>query len=399
MKNVRNTVPTLLLIIVLVGFPQISESIFTPVLPNLASAFNVTASTTQLTMSIYFIAFALGVLFWGQLSDRIGRRKAMLYGIVIYLIGNLGLLFSPEFTSILIARFIQAFGASVGSVVTQTIMRESFTGITATKVFSKTGAAMALSPAFGPLIGGLIQTYLGYRNVFSSLVFMAILVWLYSFYRLPETIDYSKVQKVSLSKVSLLLLKDPIVWSYGIMIGGINGILFGYYSEAPFIFIEHFHYSSVQYGSLGMTLAIASLLGALIVNYLAKYMRAESIAISGLIFSTVASLLLILSLQLDNAILMICGFFLIFLGLNTSLPIALNLALKGYESVIGSASGLFSFGYYIIVSLLTYSVSLIHNGTIYSLPIFILAIAIIMLVTYLPVSLKKKRSRGRKLVS
>ncbi len=170
MKNVRNTVPSLLLIIVLVGFPQISESIFTPVLPQISSQMNVTAGTSQLTMSIYFVAFAIGVLFWGQLSDKIGRRLAMLMGIIFYLLGNFGLLLSPNFNYLLAARFVQAFGASVGSVITQTIMRESFSGITSTKVFSKVGAAMALSPAFGPLIGGLIQTYLGYKNVFSFLI-------------------------------------------------------------------------------------------------------------------------------------------------------------------------------------------------------------------------------------
>jgi len=76
----------------------------------------------------------------------------------------------------------------------------------------------------------------------------------------------------------------------------------------------------------------------------------------------------------------------IFLGLNTTLPIALNLALKGYEDVIGSASGLFSFGYYLVVSLLTYLVSFIHNGTIWSLPIFIFVISLIMLLIYLPIS-------------
>ena len=79
MKNTRNTVPSLLIIILLVGFPQISESIFTPILPALSSAFNIHDSVAQLTMSIYFVAFAVGVLFWGILSDTIGRRPAMLF--------------------------------------------------------------------------------------------------------------------------------------------------------------------------------------------------------------------------------------------------------------------------------------------------------------------------------
>lgn len=388
MKNVRNTVPSLLLIIVLVGFPQISESIFTPVLPQISSQMKVSAGTSQLTMSIYFVAFAIGVLFWGQLSDKIGRRLAMLIGIIFYLLGNFGLLLSSNFNYLLVARFVQAFGASVGSVVTQTIMRESFSGIASTKVFSKVGAAMALSPAFGPLIGGLIQTYLGYKNVFSFLIAMAVTTLLYAYYRLPETIDRENIQEVSLLKVTFRLLKDPIVWVYSILIGGINGILFGYYSEAPFIFIKHFHYSSVQYGSLGMSLALASLLGAILVNFLAKYIKAEYIGLIGLTFSSISALLLVISLQFDNSFLMIIGFFLIFLGLNTTLPIALNLALKGYEDVIGSASGLFSFGYYLIVSGLTYLVSFIHNGTILSLPLFILATSLIMLIAYLPIARK-----------
>jgi len=390
MKNVRNTVPSLLLIIVLVGFPQISESIFTPVLPQISANMHVSAGTSQLTMSIYFIAFAIGVLFWGQLSDKIGRRLAMNLGIVVYLIGNIGLFISPTFQFLLFSRFIQAFGASVGSVVTQTIMRESFDGIEGAKVFSKVGAAMALSPAFGPLIGGLLETYFGYRNVFSALIIMATLVLLYSYSWLPETRDINNIQQVSLLKVTWHLLKDPVVWSYGILIGGINGILFGYYSEAPFIFMEHFGYSSVQYGSLGMNLALASLLGAILVNFLVKYLKPETIAIIGLTFSCLSGLLLLFSLQFNQAYLLIGGFFMIFLGLNTTLPITLNLALKGYEDVIGSASGIFSFGYYLIVSFLTYLVSSIHNGTIWSLPIFILAVSIIMLLFYLPIAIKNR---------
>ncbi|CAJ1192392.1 Bcr/CflA family drug resistance efflux transporter [Companilactobacillus crustorum] len=389
MKNVRNTVPSILLIIVLVGFPQISESIFTPALPPISSSMHISAATSQLTMSIYFIAFAIGVLFWGKLSDQVGRRIAMNLGIIVYLIGNLGLFISPNFTFLLAARFIQALGASVGSVVTQTIMRESFSGLKGAKVFSKVSAAMALSPAFGPLIGGLIQSYLGYRNVFSALIIMATLILFYSYYRLPETSNKSNLVKVSMLQVTYNLLTDPIVWSYGLLIGGINGILFSYYSEAPFIFMKHFGYTSVQYGSLGMTLALASLLGALIVNFLVKYLKSEIIALIGLTFSSISGVLLLISLQLDQASLLILGFFLIFLGLNITLPVALNLALKGYEDVIGTASGLFSFGYYLIVSLLTLLVSLIHNGTIWTLPIFILIISLAMFFVYLPIVFKK----------
>ncbi len=75
MKNVQKSVPSLFILIALVGFPQISESIFTPVLPAISEALSVTAQTSQLTMGSYFVGFAIGVLFWGRLSDGIGRRR------------------------------------------------------------------------------------------------------------------------------------------------------------------------------------------------------------------------------------------------------------------------------------------------------------------------------------
>jgi len=179
LKNVRQTVPSLGLIIALVGFPQISESIFTPVLPQLQQAFSVSANRVQLTMSTYFVAFAVGVLIWGQLADKWGRRPAMLAGIAVYLAGNLGLTLSPTFGWLIGSRLVQAFGASAGSVVTQTIMRESFSGLTGAKVFARTSAAMALAPALGPLIGGIMQTYFGYRSVFGTLIAMAVAIGLY----------------------------------------------------------------------------------------------------------------------------------------------------------------------------------------------------------------------------
>ncbi|WP_283808930.1 MFS transporter [Vagococcus allomyrinae] len=128
MNRQHKKTPSLVLLITLVGFPQLSETIFTPSLPEIATALGVSMSTTQLTMSIYFFAFAFGVFFWGWLSDRVGRRPAMLYGISIYGLGSFLCLVSPTMELLLLARFIQAFGASTGSVTTQTILRESFDG-------------------------------------------------------------------------------------------------------------------------------------------------------------------------------------------------------------------------------------------------------------------------------
>lgn len=384
MKNVRKQVPSLLLIIVLVGFPQISESIFTPALPALSSALQVTAQTGQLTMSSYFIAFALGVLFWGSYSDRVGRRPAMLAGLIVYLAGNIGLLCAPNFAILILFRLVQSFGASVGSVVTQSIMRESFAGTTGAKVFAKVGAALALSPAMGPLLGGVTQTYFGYRNVFSVLIVMAVSLYLYTLRRLPETnIQLSNITRQPAFKpIVMRLLTDPNVWVYGLLISGINGILFSFYAEAPFIFMEHFHLSSIQYGVLGVVVALSSILGSITINHLVAKISAIQITKWGLILAMLGAFLLVGTSWIGNIYLFILCIFIVFFGLYITLPMALNLALVGYEDVIGVASGIFSFGYYICISFFTYLISAFHTGWIGILPLYILAITVVMLLSY-----------------
>ncbi|AYM02330.1 multidrug effflux MFS transporter [Levilactobacillus yiduensis] len=393
MKNVRQSAPSLGLIIVLVGFPQISESIFTPVLPQLQHVLRVSANRAQLTMSSYFIAFAIGVLIWGQLADKWGRRPAMLAGIGVYLLGNLGLFLSPDFTWLLGSRLVQAFGASAGSVVTQTIMRESFSGLTGARIFAQTSAAMALAPALGPLIGGIMQTYWGYRSVFGTLIAMAVAVGLYALSRLPETqpID-AQTQSVKQWPLVRRLLSDRIVWGYGLLIGGINGVLFSYYAEAPFIFMTHFGYSAVHYGWLGLILAGASLLGAVLVNWLLNWFTPEQVALGGLIFSVVASGSLVIAAYGQSAGAMLVTIFLTFLGLNVTLPNALNRALVGYEDVMGSASGWFSLGYYLLVSAFTYGMSWLHNGAVETLPWYMLGLCGGMLLSFVGLIVRQVRA-------
>ncbi|GIP04969.1 hypothetical protein J28TS4_33760 [Paenibacillus lautus] len=179
--------PSLLLFIVLVGFPQISETIYTPSLPDIAHHLGAGNNAIQLTLSIYFLGFAFGVYCWGRLSDSIGRRPAMLWGILVYGLGSLGCYLSGSAEWLLVSRFIQAFGASTGSVVTQTILRETVDGAKRHGVFAQISAALAFTPAIGPLIGGWVDQSLGFRAVFFTLVILSAAVLTYTWISLPET--------------------------------------------------------------------------------------------------------------------------------------------------------------------------------------------------------------------
>lgn len=385
MKNVQNKVPSVLLLIALVGFPQISESIFTPVLPALSRAFQVTAAISQLAMSCYFIGFAGGVLLWGWLSDRYGRRAALCWGIVVYALGNLGLFMAPSFNWFLMARLVQAFGAATGSVVTQTIMREAFQGVRGAQVFAQVSAAMALSPALGPVIGGALGQY---QKVFLVLLGMAGGLLLVTWQHLPETRGLAApASMMPWYQVLWQLLGSPQVWVAGVLISGINGILFSYYAEAPFIFQTHFGFSALQYGSLGLVLAGASVLGAWLTKYWSTKVAPQKLIRWGLWVAVGGAFLMMLFAHCWPVL--VAGIFVMFCGLNLALPVVLQRALLGFEAVIGTASGLFSGGYYLAISGLTWLMSWWHNGTVTALPQYTLVIIGVMLCSdYLGSQLK-----------
>ncbi|WP_125710384.1 multidrug effflux MFS transporter [Lacticaseibacillus porcinae] len=378
MKNVQKQVPSILILIALVGFPQISESIFTPVLPAISRTLSVTAQTSQLTMGSYFVGFAIGVLVWGRLSDGIGRRPAMLWGIAVYLFGNFALWLAPNFKVLMFARVLQAFGAASGSVITQTIMRESFSGVEGERVFAKISAAMALAPALGPLIGGALATYFGnYRFVFVGLMVMAGSLWFYVLWRLPET-RITMPEVSPWPQVAVQMLRSPQVWGYGLLISGINGILFSYYAEAPFIFEQHFGMSTVQYGWLGLLIAGSSILGALITNYTAGKLAPNKLISYGLLIAVLGACGMWLAAE--NLIASLLMIFIMFGGIYTALPLVLNRALIGFEAVIGTASGLLSFGYYLLISALTLLMSAMHDGSVLALPKYVLLVGVLMLI-------------------
>ncbi|MGY3777611.1 multidrug effflux MFS transporter [Isobaculum melis] len=383
-KNIRKNRPSLLLLIVLVGFPQISESMFTPSLPNIGHYYEVSSGAAQLTMSIYFVSFALGVFFWGLISDFIGRRKAMLYGLVVYSLGSFMCLVAFNFEWLLAARFIQAFGASAGSIISQTMMRESFEGSERAKLFSKISAVLAFSPAIGPFIGGIVQEYSEFKMVFIILLLMGFAIWFYGFLKLPETLVVSERKRQSMLVTTIALLENRKALIYGLLIGGINGMLFSYHAEAPYLFIEHFKMRPSYFGLLGIVIALSSILGSLISNHLLRKKSPDSIIPIGLIVTIVGSSLLLLISRMTGfdqdtqMFFLVCCIFLVFVGTGITLPNCLSQGLADFQSVIGTAGGIFSLGYYLVVSLLTYGMSSLHNGSLWMMPLYFLGISCVM---------------------
>lgn len=378
------------LLIALVGFPQISETIYTPALPSVASSLQASAQLVEASLAIYFAGFAAGVSLWGAVSDWCGRRIAMLAGLLLYLFATFSCGNAASIETLLAWRFVQALGASVGSVITQTILRDAYEGVQRAKLFSVMSGALAFSPAIGPVLGGFISEYEGWRGNFWFLTCMAACLIVWTFLSLPET-RAKHIVRPSLGQIYDLMGKmfsSKALWGHILLIGSTNGILFSFYQEAPFVFIEQLGMHPSRYGFFGMLIAAATLLSARLSYRLVTIYSAEAmircgalVALGGcLLFSTYAACRLI-SLEWMNLAAVTLALLIIFIGIGLIIPNSLSLALKPYQTGIGTAGSIFGGLYYGVVAADTWLMSFLHNGTLYALPYYLTALGCVLFLS------------------
>ncbi len=243
--------PPLWLLTLLIMFPQLVETIYSPALPGIATSYHVSSERAAQTLSVYFIAFAIGVAMWGWLSDCIGRRWAMLAGLICYGSGCALAVVATDFSVLLLARMISAIGAAAGSVVVQTMLRDTYESTALSRVFSVMGAALALSPVFGLLSGGWLVSLDGHTGVFTALVLLALLLLLLTATMLPETRPENTLRP-SLAALLSRMMRDRELWKNTMLVALLNTMLFSYYSLAPFLFGQ-LGWSSRAFGWTGTT--------------------------------------------------------------------------------------------------------------------------------------------------
>ncbi|UNM95570.1 multidrug effflux MFS transporter [Ignatzschineria rhizosphaerae] len=368
----------LLLLIMLVMFPQIVETIYSPALPLIAEGFTVSQSIAAQTLSVYFIAFAFGVTVWGLLSDRIGRRKTTMIALTLYIFATIFALLSPNFTLLLSARILMAFAAAIGSIGTQTIIRDQFSGDRLRYIFSLIGIALAISPILGLILGVLMVQLGGYHAVFSLLTAIGTVLLIWSLIKLPETMPENHIIHPFWQTLKAMM-QDRMIWQYASLIAAFNIMLFSYYQLAPFIF-ETLQLDNRLYGFSGILLGSGTFLGAFLNNRLInRYQLSGEKLIS--LATTLALISAILLLMLESSWLFMLPMTGIMLAYSMAIPNILSLVLKNYQHTLGTAGAILGFIYYCLIGL-----GLIFVGMMTSLGIALLIFAgIAMMIQLLPI--------------
>jgi MFS transporter, DHA1 family, multidrug resistance protein len=138
-----------------VAIGSLSIDMALPSLPATAQALGARPETVQLTVTLFLAGFALAQLLHGPLSDRIGRRRVLLGGLAVYVVGGLACWAAPSARLLVAARLLQALGAGSGPVVGRAVIRDLYEPERAARVLGYMGTAMALTPILAPMPASL----------------------------------------------------------------------------------------------------------------------------------------------------------------------------------------------------------------------------------------------------
>lgn len=360
-----------LFLLATVILPQISESVFSPCLPDIAQYYSETMSSVEHVFTTYLIGYSLGMLIWGGLSDFLGRIKTLRIGIGVYLLGSILCLKASTLSILLLSRVLQGVGGSSCSVLVITMCRDYFEGDDRAKMMAKIGMAISIGPMLGPVMGASILIYADWYYVYFPLLAYACLIFGSTRFissRITKVIEPNIKDYVS-------VLKNKIIWVYALLIGSACGIGFTFFSEAPSFFMTSLGMPEQYYGMSFVLVGVAWYIGGKISHFLLNFYSVMDVmkigGVMALIFSTLFCLV-VYSIQ-SIALLVILSWLCVFC-IMTSLGLvignAFTLALEPFSHCSGIAASILGFLYYGVISLDAALMAELHNGTIYVMPVF-----------------------------
>jgi DHA1 family bicyclomycin/chloramphenicol resistance-like MFS transporter len=236
----------------LLGFASISTDFYLPAMPTMARALDASTGSMEWTISAYLIGFSLGQLLWGPIGDRYGRRLPVAIGLIMFVIGSAGCGLAGSGPAMIFFRLIQAIGACASVVLARAMVRDLYEGDRAAQMLSTLMTVMAIAPLLGPILGGQILLFAGWRAIFGTLVAVGILTFI-ALIKLPETLPVGRRNPQPLGKALMgygELIRNRRLLGYAGAGGFFFGGTFAYIAGSPFAYIDYHHVPAQLYGLL-----------------------------------------------------------------------------------------------------------------------------------------------------
>ena len=346
-KNARQqySIGWIMLLALFTSLGPLSIDMYLPALPEMAQDFHVSTQQIANTLPAYFLGLAIGQLIYGPISDRIGRKKPLYFGMALYTFASLLCVIAPDHWSLIAARILQALGGCVGVVMARAAIRDRLDIQSSAQAFASMMIVMGIAPILAPTFGAAILHFFNWHVVFLALSLIGLICLLCVHFLFKETLAPERRLNLNFQQVFILyasILKDK-TFRFPMMAGCFTGAaLFCYISSASAVLMDGYHLSQQRFafafGFNAFGIIILSSLNKRLAN---KVSVVNRLKIGGLIQVLGASIIVLAGLLATAPFaLVMFGLFLTVSGIGFTGPNAMALAMSEQGARAGTASAI-----------------------------------------------------------
>ena len=321
---------------------------YLPAFSNIAVEFHTTTAEISLSLSTYFVGFALGQLIYGPLLDRLGRKRPLYAGLSIYVACSIGCAFAPDLNTLIALRFLEALGGCVAQVAAIAMVRDFFPVKQSARIFSLLFLMIGTSPLLAPTIGSAIVAALGWRWIFALLALLAFLILVITFFFLPE--GHQPDRSVSLRAGPIVsgfwsILRDPQFLTYSLAGAFSFAGLFAFVAGSPIIFMDGYHMGTKAFGIVFAVLVMGFIGGNQVNVLLLRRFSSRRVFSTALVAQVLIGAVFLIGIRGNSLGLAatLALFFLFLSCIGLTYPNAAALALARFSVDAGRASALLGF--------------------------------------------------------
>jgi DHA1 family bicyclomycin/chloramphenicol resistance-like MFS transporter len=239
----------LLTVALIVGISPFATDLYIPGLPAIATDLDASTASVQLTLTAFLVAFAVGQLVVGPISDGVGRRRILLAGTVLFTVASVVCAISPDVTTLILARVVQGLGGAAAAVSARAMVGDAATGTLRSRLFATLAVVNSVGPVVAPLVGGLVLTLSSWRAAFVVLAALGLALTIAAARLLPETLVRTgggTSARAVLGRMAELLRIPRFRWY---LLTGCTATIgfFSYIATSSFVFQEQYGFGEGLY--------------------------------------------------------------------------------------------------------------------------------------------------------